>query len=270
MLDGAALDAHADAIARDGYTIVEDAIDLDLVDALRDDLARLEAECSIVPADNSFEGSRTVRIYNLLALGKVYEAIPVHEHVLPVVERVLDPGCLVSSLSSIAILPGETAQPIHADDQLIPLDKPHAPTVCNSMWALTDFTEANGATRVIPGSHLADHSPEYGAPYDSVPAEMARGSVLVWHGSLWHGGGANTTDQRRIGIAMNYCAGYIRQQENQQLGIPRHIAAGFSPRLRALCGYGIYRGLIGHIDKHDPVEMLGTAPVHDPMLWDGT
>ena len=85
---------------------------------------------------------------------------------------------------------------------------------------------------------------------------MARGSVLVWHGSLWHGGGANTTDERRIGIAMNYCAGYIRQQENQQLGIPREIAAGFEERLQQLCGYGVYNGLIGHIDKQDPIELL--------------
>ena len=90
----------------------------------------------------------------------------------------LDPGCLISSLSSIDILPGETAQPIHADDQLIPIPKPHPPTVCNSMWALTDFTEANGATRLIPGSHLRDHSPDYGAPYDSIAAEMPKGSVL--------------------------------------------------------------------------------------------
>ena len=268
MLDASVLDAHAAAIARDGYTIIEDAIEPELVGALSDDLRRLEDLYEIVPADNSFEGSRTVRIYNLLALDPLYEAIPVHEHVLPVVERVLDHGCLVSSLSSISILPGETAQPIHADDQLIPLGKPHAATVCNSMWALTDFTAANGATRLVPGSHLADHSPDYGAPYDSVPAEMPEGSVLVWHGSLWHGGGAYTTDERRVGIAMNYCAGYIRQQENQQLGIPREVAARFSPRLRELCGYGIYHGLIGHIDKHDPAEMLGDAPATDGMVWD--
>ena len=110
---------------------------------------------------------------------------------------------------------GETPQPIHADDQMIPLAKPHVATVCNTMWALTDFTEANGATRIIPGSHLRDHSPIYGRHYDSIAAEMRRGSVLVWHGSLWHGGGANRTHTRRVGIAMNYCAGWIRQQENQ-------------------------------------------------------
>ena len=138
------------------------------------------------------------------------------------------------------------------------------------MWALTDFTEANGATRVVPGTHLADHSPEYGGPYDSIPAEMPKGSVLVWHGSLWHGGGANTTDERRVGLAMNYCAGFIRQQENQQLGIPREVAADFSPRLRELCGYGIYRGLIGHINKRDPVEILGHTPADGPMLFDAT
>jgi ectoine hydroxylase-related dioxygenase (phytanoyl-CoA dioxygenase family) len=268
MLTEPTLDHHVEQIERDGYTILEDAIEPELLDALTDDLERLERVFDVAPAANSFEGTNTVRVYNLLAFGKLYESIPVHPQVLPLVERVLDPGCLVSSLSSIVIGPSEAAQPIHADDQLIPIPKPHVPTVCNTMWALTDFTEANGATRVIPGSHLRDHSPDYGRPYDSIPAEMARGSVLVWHGSLWHGGGANTTDARRAGIAMNYCAGFIRQQENQQLGIPREVAAGFSPRLRELVGYGIYNGLIGHIDKHDPAEMLGDAPAADRMVWD--
>ena len=268
MLDRETLATHRARIERDGFTIPERVIAPDLVEALSEDLIRLERLYDVKPSDNDFEGAKTVRIYNLLALGKLYEAVPVHPNVLPVVEAVLDPGCLVSSLSSIAIGPGETAQPIHADDQLIPLTKPHVPTVCNTMWALTDFTEANGATRVVPGSHVRDHSPEYGAPYDSVAAEMPAGSVLVWHGSLWHGGGANTTDERRVGIAMNYCAGWIRQQENQQLGIPREVVAGFSDRLRQLCGYGVYNGLIGHIDKHNPAEMLGDAPADNQMVWD--
>ncbi|MDZ7734243.1 MAG: phytanoyl-CoA dioxygenase family protein [Acidimicrobiia bacterium] len=248
---------HVEEIERDGYTILPGAIEPEVVAELRDDLLRLERTLGVEPAHNDFEGSRTVRIYNLLVHGKLYEAVPVHPEVLPVVEGVLDRGCLVSSLSSISIGPGETPQPIHADDQLIPLAKPHAPTVCNTMWALTDFTEANGATRIVPGSHRWDHDPEYGREYDSIPAEMNAGDVLVWHGSLWHGGGGNHTEDRRVGIAMNYCAGYIRQQENQQLGIPLEIARGFEPRLRRLVGYGIYNGLIGHIDKRDPVELLG-------------
>jgi ectoine hydroxylase-related dioxygenase (phytanoyl-CoA dioxygenase family) len=267
VLDAATLDDHAARIARDGFTIIPDAIDPELVDALDADLLRLEHALGVKPAGNSFEGKHTVRIYNLLVHGPRFERIPVHEHVLPVVERVLDAGCLVSSLSSIGIDPGERAQPIHADDQLLPLPKPHVPTVCNTMWALTDFTEANGATRLVPGSHLRDHSPLYGTSYDSIAAEMPRGSVLVWHGSLWHGGGANRTEARRVGIAMNYCAGWIRQQENQQLGIPREIARCFSPRLQALVGYGVYNGLIGHIDKQSPTVLFGEDGDHR-MVWD--
>ena len=251
-----------------GYTILENAIEPDLIDALNDELVGLERHLGAVPATNSFEGTKTVRIYNLLAYQSEFARIPVHPAILPVAESVLDPGLLISSLSSIAIDPGETAQPIHADDQVIPLPKPHPATVCNTMWALTDFTEANGATRVIPGTHKADCSPDYGHPYDSVPAEMAKGSVLVWHGSLWHGGGANTTDTRRVGIAMNYCAGYIRQQENQQLGLPLAKVRTFSPRLQELCGFGIYHGLIGHIDKQVPSRLLLEAKSDPRLLWD--
>ncbi|MFM7270539.1 MAG: phytanoyl-CoA dioxygenase family protein [Actinomycetes bacterium] len=270
MLSPDMIDHHVARIDEVGYTVVEDAIDPGLLDELEAGLARLERELGTRPGANGFEGHRTLRVYNLLAHDPVWQRVPVHDHVLPIVERVLDPGCLVSSLSSIRIQPGESAQVIHADDQLIPIPRPHPPLVCNSMWALTDFTEANGATRLVPGSHRADHAPDFVTAYDSIPAEMPRGSVLVWDGALWHGGGANSTGDDRIGIAMNYCAGFIRQQENQQLGIPRAIAATFAPRLRRLVGYSVYSGLIGHIDKHDPVELLdGPGPDGEsPMVWD--
>jgi len=259
---------HVAAIEAQGYTIVENAIEPELVDELNATLLRLEREMNVLPAKNTFEGHRTVRIYNLLALAPVFQRIPVHAGVLPVVEGVLDEGCLVSSLSSISIDPGETGQPIHADDQAMPVAKPHAPFVCNSMWALTDFTEENGATRIIPGTHKWDHSPVYGQHYDSIPAEMPKGSVLIWHGSLWHGGGANKSDKRRVGIAMNYCAGYIRQQENQQLGIPLELVKSFEPRLQELCGFGAYRNLIGHIDKKTPAQRLLGVERDFRSIWD--
>ncbi len=259
---------HVSAIARDGYTIIPNAIEPSLLDELTANLEQLERIFEIEPSPNVFEGANTLRVYNLLALSPVWQEVPVHARILPVVDGVLDAGCLVSSLSSIRIMPGESAQPIHADDQLMPLVKPHVPTVCNTMWALTDFTDANGATRIIPETHLADHSPNYGEEYPSIPAEMERGSVLVWHGSLWHGGGANTTDRDRIGIAMNYCAGWVRQQENQQLGIPVEVAKSFAPRLRELVGFGVYSMLIGHINKRSPVELLDAAPAAGRMIWD--
>src|SRR6476469_5159609 len=115
MLERAQIQAHVDKIARVCYSIVERGIELDFVDALVADLERLERELDIHPAVNRFEGVKTMRIYNLLIYGKLYERIPVHEHVLPIIERVLDPGCLISSLSSIAIGPDEKPQPIHAD-----------------------------------------------------------------------------------------------------------------------------------------------------------
>jgi ectoine hydroxylase-related dioxygenase (phytanoyl-CoA dioxygenase family) len=258
---------HAAAVQRDGYAIIENAFPAEVAEALREDLDRLEHDLGIVPAGNDFEGARTLRIYNLLVHGEMYQQIPVWDSVLPVVEAVLDQGCLISSLSSIVICPGEKAQPIHSDDILIPLPKPHPPLVCNTMWAITDFTESNGATRLVPKSHLREN-PNYGGDYETVPAEMSKGSVLVWDGALWHSGGANHTDERRYGIAMNYCAGFMRQQENQQLGVPAELVRTFPPRLQELVGYGVYNGLIGHIDKQRPADLLADAQLASPMVWD--
>jgi ectoine hydroxylase-related dioxygenase (phytanoyl-CoA dioxygenase family) len=262
------LAAHRADLDRDGYTIVRDAFDAATVASLHAEVLRLEHELAIGPGTNGFEGRATHRVYNLLAHGSHFQPIPVHPVVLPLMLHLLGDSPLVSSLSSITIGPGETAQPIHADDQVIPLPKPHRAVTANSMWALTDFTEANGATRIIPGTHLADSSPVYGQHYDSIAAEMTAGSILVWHGSLWHGGGANTTDQRRMGIAMNYCAGWIRQQENQQLGLPLELVRTFTPELQELCGFGVYRGLIGHIDRRSPAQAVLRAETGHHMLWD--
>jgi ectoine hydroxylase-related dioxygenase (phytanoyl-CoA dioxygenase family) len=262
------LDEHRARLDADGMTIIDDAFDDATAAALRTEVERLEHDLAIGPGTNGFEGYATHRVYNLLAHGHRFEQIPTHPIVLPLMHHLLGDGCLVSSLSSITIGPGERAQPIHADDQIMPLPKPHQAVAANSMWAITDFTEANGATRVIPGTHTADHSPVYGQHYDSTCAAMPAGSILVWHGSLWHGGGANTTDARRMGIAMNYCAGWVRQQENQQLGIPLATARRFDPALQELCGFTVYRGLIGHIDRRSPADVVLGNDTGQHMVWD--
>jgi ectoine hydroxylase-related dioxygenase (phytanoyl-CoA dioxygenase family) len=259
---------HLRRVEDDGYTILKDAIELDFIDQIDEALLKLEHDLGIVPADNLFEGLHTTRVYNLLVHGETFQKIPLHPNVLPLVEGVLDPGLLISSLSSIAIGPDEQPQPIHADDQLIPLARPHVPIICNTMWAITDFTEQNGATRLIPGSNKREDPPNPLERYDTIAAEMSKGSVLVWVGSVWHGGGANATEARRVGIAMNYCAGYIRQQENQQLGVPPELVKTFPRRLQELVGYSVYNGLVGHIDKQHPAKVVLTEDEGVDMVWD--
>lgn len=258
--------AHLEQYRRDGFTVIESAIEPDLIAELKEALQRLEIDKGFGYRDTGFEGKRTVRIYNLLTHGPVFTRVPIHERVLPVVEGLLDRELLLSVLSAITLAPGQTAQPIHADTQLIPIARPHPTIAVNAMWALSDFTEANGATRFIPGSHLRDHNPDYDGRYDSVPAEMAAGSVMLFDSQLWHGGGQNRTADRRWGMICLYCAGWLRQQENQQLGVPQDLARTFPRRLQELLGYSVYRGLYGHVDNRDPIELLG-QPRRGKMVW---
>ena len=251
------LEAYLSRIERDGYAVIEGAVESGLLDALSDDLLRLERDLESVPTKNDFEGEHTVRIYNLLAHGRLYEAIPVNEAVLPVVEGVLDDGCLISSLSSISIDPDETAQPIHADDQLIPLPKPHPAIICNTMWALTDFTEETGGTRVILGSHLWDDERVPCDDDEIVQAVMPRGSCLIYLGSVWHGGGANHTgNQWRAGMICGYSLGWLRQEENQYLAVPPEIAKSLPEHVQHLIGYKIHGDFLGWVEGQDPHVVL--------------
>ena len=269
MLTEAAIQAHADRIRDDGYTVIERAADEALVNGLKQAIERIEREHGLGPAKTSFEGFKTLRVNNLLTYDDLFWEVPLHANVLPIVERVLDKECLLSSFCSLVLGPGEAAQPIHEDTQLIPLPRPHIPIVLNAIWALSDFTHDNGATRIIAGSHKLDHSPEYGREYDAVTATMPAGSVMLFDSALWHGGGANTSGARRFAFSCAYCCGWMRQQENLQLGIPRDIARRFPRRLQELCGYSVYKGQFGHIDNHDPIELLGRERGRR-MVWEAT
>jgi ectoine hydroxylase-related dioxygenase (phytanoyl-CoA dioxygenase family) len=252
------------ALDEDGYAVVEGLLAGPDLAAARHDMRRVLA--STPGGRNPFEGARTKRVYALFAKTRAFDGPATDPLVLGVLDRVLG-HCQLSAPTGIEIGPGEVAQILHHDDAIYPLPRPFDEVVLNTMWALDDFTEANGATRVVAGSHRWGHEqPDAHTP--TTAAEMPAGSVLFYRGSVWHGGGANTTDQRRIGIAMNYCAGYIRQQENQQLGLPLDLVKTFEPRLQELCGFGLYRGLIGHIDKNVPAKLLLGSEADTPMIWD--
>ncbi len=260
--DESTLAAHLERIDIDGYTIVDDAIEPELVAQLRDTIRRLEQDLQVAPRETAAEGHATLRMYNLLAKDPVFQAMPVHPSVLPLAERLLDRGCLLSGMTAIDIGPGEHPQPMHGDDIVMArhLPLPHVPMMVTSMWALTDFTAENGGTRFVPGSHRFPYTPESpDAPADVevVSLEMPAGAVMIFHGSLWHGGGANVSQSdRRLGVNVQYCPGFVRQQQNPYLGIPPAIAETFSDRLLELLGYRLYKGIMGHIDGASPGEVV--------------
>jgi ectoine hydroxylase-related dioxygenase (phytanoyl-CoA dioxygenase family) len=260
------IDDHIERVRLDGYTILRNVIEESLVDALVDALAKLEFELANSPAIDAPEGCRTTRIHNLLSRGAPFDQTPVHAAVLPIVEGVLDRGCLISSISSVAIDKGERAEPIHVDDQVIPLEKPHRAILCDTVWALSNFTPGNGATRVVKGSHKLPN-PEYGVTYETISAEMPRGSVLIMDGALWRGAGAHASGSRRLCINVNYCAGFLRQQENQLLGVSPALVRTFPPRLQELMGWGVYRGQIGRVDRQSPAHALNAGRAFKP-LWE--
>ncbi|MCH2169713.1 phytanoyl-CoA dioxygenase family protein [Myxococcota bacterium] len=263
-----ALDARAlaECIRETGFVILEDAIAPEFVTDLISVIDRLHDDLGTPFGTNEFLGERSRRIFNLLTRDPLFRHVPTHPAVLSVAQAVLDPECLLSSLTAIEMNPGETAQPLHADDGSYRIPKPHPAYNCIAIWALTDFTPENGGTLVVPGSHLRERGPSRS---ESVPTEsitMRAGSVVVYHGSLWHGGGANLTEQRRMGIVCNYCAGFLRQEESQLLAIPPEQVAEFTPELRKLVGYGTYRGLLGHVDQRDPASLVD-PDVETDMVW---
>jgi len=259
-MDQARIDHHLSEVAEQGFTFVENAIEPELLDDLRDTIRHVAAERGTAPRGNPAEGFATHRNYNLLAKEDVFQRMPVHQNVLPIVERVLDSGCLLSGMTAIDIGPGERPQPLHPDDLVSTVPRPHPPLMCVTMWALTDFTEANGATGYVPGSHLRDHAPDFTAEYETLPAEMKAGTVMIFDGALWHHGGANTTeDDWRLGVNVQYCQGWMRTQQNHYLGIPAERLSSMPERLLELLGMKLYKGIMGHIDGQSPGAVLGEA-----------
>lgn len=253
-------DAHAARIREQGFTVIHDVLDADQLQAFRDGLAPFMGRHA---GRNAFEGFATERVYTLVARGRVFEELTEEPRLLAILDRFLQPGYLLTASQSIQINPGEAAQDIHTDDGFYRQPRPRPPISMTVIGAIDDFTAANGATEVIPGSHLWGDVGEgvraEGAEALAnrlVPMEMPAGACLVMAGTCLHRGGANRTDRPRLAFTNQYCEPWARTQENFFLGVPPERAAAMSPRLQSLLGYDIWRPFMGMVSSVHPRKAL--------------
>ena len=239
-------------VETNGFAIIESAIDEDFREEICAEIERLEEVRpggDIPPAP--FSGYVTRRWFDLLNDGDVWQRVAVLPSVLAVIEKVLGDGFLLSTMGTAVVGSGEKAQPIHCDDQVYSFPRPHPNLVCNTMWALSDFTVETGATRLVRGSNRFDQDPDIATSYETVPLEMPAGSIGFVVGSCYHGAGANTSGRDRLALTINYCSGSMRQQENLMLGVHPGRMMSFDPVLQDILGFKICKGA-GHLFAQDP------------------
>jgi hypothetical protein len=254
----ATADQLAAVLARDGAAVVDRLV-------LPEVMARAHAELApwleaTGPGPDDFSGRRTRRTGGLVARSATCRELVMHPLVLGTVGAVLAHATRfqLHLTQVIAIGPGEPAQVIHRDQwayDFFPFPAGYE-VQCNTIWAMTDFTAENGATRVIPGSNHAADRLEFGEA-DTVAAEMAQGSVLFYTGSLYHGGGANRSTATRYGVNITYNLSWLRQEENQYLSVPREVARDLPVELLRLIGYARGAYALGYVDDlRDPIEVV--------------
>lgn len=248
----------AATVAAEGACIVERLAGPEVMDRLEAEL-RPHLEATPLGPDD-FSGRNTRRTGALAARSATARELLTHPLVLGAVEGLLADATSfqVHLTQIIAIGPGEPAQPVHRDQwafDFFPFPRGYD-VQCNTIWALTDFTEENGATRLVPGSNAFEDGRSFKED-DTVPAEMAKGSVLVYSGSVYHGGGANRSDEVRMGVNLTYARSWLRQEENQYLSIPPEVAATLDTDLLRLLGWARGAYALGYVDDlRDPIEVL--------------
>ena len=234
------------ALVRDGGAIVAEQIQHPVIDEVAKEL-RPHFDKQGADFQNEFNGYKTLRLSGILGISRTSADLIAHPRVMEVADAILGPNCVnyrIGSCTAIEIHPGENDQILHRDDSFYPIRIPNVEFQISAMWALDDFTLENGATRVVPGSHRHLEMPDV-SESDVVQAVMSKGSVLFYLGSTVHGGGANNSEFPRSGLINTYSLGWLRQEENHYLTIPREIADSYPEHVRRLMGYQAHGRYLG-------------------------
>ncbi|MDZ4270560.1 MAG: phytanoyl-CoA dioxygenase family protein [Mycobacterium sp.] len=249
----------ADLLRRDGYAIVDDVVPAATMDTIEEELAPYLASTPM--GYNAMIGRLTRRTGALVARSPACRDLVQHPTLMGVCDDFLGHASAFQLMLTqvISIEPGESDQALHRDQNAFDFypfpDDYHVQ--CNTLWAMTDYTAEMGATRVVPGSQIGDTKPTDYSDADCLQAEMTRGSVLIYSGKIVHSGAANRSDKVRRAININYCVGWVRQEENQFLSVPPEVARTLDDDLLRLIGYKEGAWAMGYFrDFEDPLRAV--------------
>jgi len=277
-LHGRSFEDAWDQFQEEGYVILPGVLTPEQVEQQRAALQPwIDAD---IRGRNNFEGDRSNRIYGMLDKDPVFADLIAHPLQLAFAERELGKSCLLYACLAINLHPGETVQPWHFDDSHCGLARPREPLSLSTFWSISDTTEGNGATEIIPGSHKWGDEEPAGANRGSdfktgvtdktshdtddhpgmIRATMPAGSLMLAKGTLWHRGGSNRSDADRLIVTPQFCKGWCRPLEQQLLVVPPEKVARFPKRVQELLGYNIHPPFMGYVDGMHPSRKLATRP----------
>lgn len=265
-------DLIINALIQDGCAVIDAVLQPDQHVKLKRDLG---AHLSAIPdCQGDFYGYATKRLGLLFNKSDVFYDMAIHPSILAVMDHFLLPSCSqyqINLTQAISIGPNEPRQIMHQDDPMFPFMHPGAEVMVNCMWAIDDFTETNGSTVLVPGSHTWPRQESLNLALNDLPPDqialgtMKAGSVLIYLGSLFHCGGRNETQERRCGAVISYSLGWLRQAENAYLGYSLEDLQVMPAKLQELIGYFVHKPNLGSINGRHPLDFV-TDPTNSKLF----
>jgi hypothetical protein len=241
------LEKHVVELEEKGYTVVPDAIPMDMVEHLREIILAQTADKSGVdlPDIDTWDGGRLREGCYLLFEDPIFEKLVQNEYTIALMQYLLGRSMVLSTVYSHVRAKGDPSLPLHTDQWTLQLSNP--PSVCVANYALVDYERDKGAYAVVPGSNqwlrrpVGPETDVYKNPH-CIPLEMSAGSVVITAGNCWHGAYERKVPGLRLNAAVVYCRSYIRTQELIREGITQEMLDRNPPSFADLVGVNNFLG----------------------------
>ena len=276
LSNGSSVNEVLNVLKKDAVVIIDDLVSEDIVKQVSQELKPYLEKTN--NGKSEFSGLSTKRIGALMARSAASRELAINPLILEILDGFLGPFCddyQINLTQAVSIGPNEKPQILHRDRGMYGGFIPRKiEPLLGCVFAITDFTKANGATQVVLGSHKWDKNRDP-LPSEITYAEMEPGSVLIYTGTILHGGGENITNSHRLGAFMHYSLNWLRQQENQYLSCPAEIAKNLDPKLRSLMGYSRAGYVLGYfsspyeednLEVVSPEELFGDKSKFDKFV----